>query len=273
MAAHGGEQHARRGHAPALTALALVLVAAVSFGGPPAQAQSLVSSAGAPTKLPAEQGPRWRDLKPAQQAALQPLQQEWSLIEANRKQTWLELAGRFPSMSPVDQSRVQDRMAAWVRMTPQQRGEARLRFQEFKQLPPQDRQARWDAYQALSPEAKEQLATRAVPLPPRQSNAAEKQNGAEGSRDGSPRRGPGDGSPVFNPSMKSVAPTLVQARPGVTTSLVTKRPAPPTHQQPGSPKLTMTPGLINQATLLPRRGPQGTTTFQPVRPPASATPP
>ncbi|MEO8836960.1 MAG: hypothetical protein ABI364_09500, partial [Caldimonas sp.] len=47
-----------------------------------------------------------------------------------------------------------------------------------------------------------------------------------------------------------------QARPGATTTLITRRPAPPPHQQTGMPKIATTPEFVNRSTLLPRRGPQ-----------------
>jgi hypothetical protein len=53
---------------------------------------------------------------------------------------------------------------------------------------------------------------------------------------------------------------VVQAQPGATTTLITKRPVPPTHQQTGLPKIAATPEFVDKATLLPQRGPQGAAT-------------
>jgi hypothetical protein len=36
-----------------------------------------------------------------------------------------------------------------------------------------------------------------------------------------------------------------------------QHPTPPRHQQAGMPKIAATPGFVNDATLLPQRGPQG----------------
>ena len=47
---------------------------------------------------------------------------------------------------------------------------------------------------------------------------------------------------------------------GATTTLITKRPTPPSHQQTGLPKIAATPEFVNKATLLPQRGPQGAAT-------------
>ncbi|TXC65911.1 hypothetical protein FSC37_07780 [Piscinibacter aquaticus] len=49
----------------------------------------------------------------------------------------------------------------------------------------------------------------------------------------------------------------MQAAPGATTSLISKRPTPPAHQQPGLPKIAASPGFVDKQTLLPQRGAQG----------------
>ena len=67
-------------------------------------------------------------------------------------------------------------------------------------------------------------------------------------------------NPAFAAPPRAVAPTVVQAASGATTSLMNKRPAPPTHQQPGLPKIAASPGFVDRATLLPQRGPQGAAT-------------
>jgi len=55
-----------------------------------------------------------------------------------------------------------------------------------------------------------------------------------------------------------VAPTIVQAKPGATTTLMTRRAEPPAHQKPGQPKIAAKPDQVNSQTLLPQRGPQAT---------------
>jgi Protein of unknown function (DUF3106) len=216
----------------------------------------------AKTPPAAEQGVRWSELKPAQRAALKPLERDWPGIEAPRKQKWLELSSRFSKLTPDEQARVQARMAEWAKLTPRERGEARMHFQEAKQVPTQDRQARWKAYEALSPEQKQQLAARAVPAAPTQDAARRSgvppSRAEKTSRDAAPQA---KSNIVPNPSFatppKAVAPTVVQARPGATTTLITKRATPPGHQQTGMPKIAATPEFVNKATLLPQRGPQG----------------
>lgn len=197
----------------------------------------------------AEQGVRWAELKPAQQASLKPLEREWAGIDAQRKQKWLELAARFPKLTPAERTRIQDRMAEWAKLTPRERGEARMHFQEAKQVPAEDRQARWKAYEALSPEQKRQLAAKAAPA----ATDAARRPTAQAKSNIVP-------NPTLTAPPKTIAPTVVQARPGATTTLITKRPTPPGHQQTGMPKIAATPEFVNKSTLLPQRGPQGAAT-------------
>ena len=74
-------------------------------------------------------------------------------------------------------------------------------------------------------------------------------------------RGPAKSNLVPNPTFtappRPVAPSVVQAKPGATTTLITRAPEPPRHQQTGLPKIAATPGFVDKSTLLPQRGPQG----------------
>ncbi len=54
-----------------------------------------------------------------------------------------------------------------------------------------------------------------------------------------------------------VGPTVIQRGSGATTNLVSKPTTPPMHQQTGLPKVAATPGFVDSATLLPKRGAQG----------------
>ena len=229
-----------------------------------ATAAPIASSARAPTKAAAEQGVRWRDLKPAQQGLLKPLEPDWSRIDAQQKQKWLQVADGFPKLSAAEQGRVQARMVDWAKLTPQERGRARMNFQEATQVPPLDRQARWDAYQALSPEEKRQLAARAAPSTPAlAADAVRRPVEPRLDRAEKPAGAPvqAKSNIVPNPALatppKAVSPTVVQARPGATTTSISKRAVPPSHQQAGLPKIAATPEFVDRATLLPQRGPQG----------------
>lgn len=213
-----------------------------------------------------EEGVRWNALTVRQRSALKPLEREWQGVDSVRKRKWLDIADRFGAMAPADQARMQERMAEWVQMTPEQRGKVRLQFQEAQRVAPQDRQAQWAAYQALPPEQRQQLAARAAApaasaaAAPREPRKVAKPNVARGARE------PGEikSNIVPNPGLaapqKPVAPTVVQAGAGASTTLITKRPAPPAHQQTGLPKIAATPGYVDATTLLPQRGPQGAAT-------------
>jgi len=240
---------------PVVLACVLVSLAAASIqaqpGGPP------------PAKPGVEEGTRWNDLKPAQRHALKPLERDWAGIDATRKQKWIELSGRFQKMSPDEQARLQARMGEWAKLSPQERGTARLNFQEAKQLPAQDRQARWNAYQALPPEKRRELAERAKPPADasRKSAAAVPRNGeAKAGRDAPQAKSNIVPNPALAAPPKPVAPTVLRAGPGATTTLISKRPAPPSHQQTGLPKIAATPEFVNKSTLLPQRGPQAAAT-------------
>jgi Protein of unknown function (DUF3106) len=201
----------------------------------------------------AGQGTNWASLTPAQRQVLSPLQRDWSSIDANQREKWVEVAARFPTMPAEERQRLQARMAEWVSMTPAQRATARLQFQEVKRLPAEERQERWKAYQALSPEERGQLAQRAKPAA-RAASSAPARGTAEANSDDGKR------NIVAAPAAarsRVVAPTVVQARPGATTTTMTTRAAPPLHHQAGLPKIAATPGFVDPETLLPQRGPQG----------------
>jgi hypothetical protein len=232
-----------RGRAWAACALALMLASPV-----PAQPQP------SPVKRPPIEspGPSWQALTPQQRATLAPLQNDWASIDAPRKAKWLDIAARYPKLPPSEQQRLQARMTEWSRMTPSERARGRLNYQEAKQLPNQERQDRWQAYQALPDDQRKALASRdkggAPPKAP--------QPGAKPPPEFAAKR-----NIVPNPSlsggpMRPVAPTVVQSSPGATTTLVTRQPTPPAHQQAGMPKIAATPGFVDRNTLLPKRGPQ-----------------
>lgn len=253
-------------HSGAVAGLSGIAAALLlAFIGPGAVAQTS-PAAGGRVATASESGPRWQDLPAAQRATLKPLERDWSSIDASSKQKWQEIAIRYPNLPPAEQQRISTRMTEWVKLSPRERGQARLNYQAARQLTPEERQARWQAYQSLTPEQRGKLAERATPA----GSAAPRGN--EASR--RPATPPRDGVQVKsnivpNPSHaappRAVAPTVVQAAPGATTSLMSKRNAPPTYQQPGLPKIAASPGFVDKQTLLPQRGPQGAA----VAPPAS----
>jgi hypothetical protein len=209
-------------------------------------------------------GPAWSSLSTQQRQVLAPLERDWTSLDASRRAKWVEVANRFPSMPDAERQRVQERMAAWARMSPAERGRARLNFQEAKQLTPEMRQQRWEAYQALPDERRRELAERAKPTVEAARNAPAPVAPLTAAQPKAAVTLPR--SAASGPLVKPVAPTIVQAKPGATTTLMTRPPSPPAHQQPGEPKIAVTPDQVNRTTLLPRRGPQAAAASAPSKP-------
>jgi hypothetical protein len=189
--------------------------------------------------------PAWSQLTPAQQRALAPLEWKWSTIDATRKQKWLELAARFPSMPAEERARVQQRMTAWAALSPADRARARLQFEETRQISPAERQALWERYQSLPDEERQRLARGTPPPKPAPKPVAP------------PAKSNLVATPAAAPPQRAAAPNAMQSKPGATTVPVGTRPAPPAHHQAGLPKIVATPTFVDPNTLLPRRGPQG----------------
>jgi hypothetical protein len=109
--------------------------------------------------------PRWAELSQAQQKALLPLQTLWPTLDVNRKRKWLVIAQNFSDMSESSQILAQERMREWAALSPLQRSQARLNFAQTKQLSPDDKLAKWEAYQALNEEEKQKLPSSRLPSP------------------------------------------------------------------------------------------------------------
>lgn len=196
----------------------------------------------------------WGKLSPAQRSVLTPLERDWATISPARQQKWAEMANRFPAMPADERSRVQQRIAEWSRLTPQERASARLNFQEARQISPNERSQQWDAYRALPADERRSLAESAA----RQRPASPSPRPADPSSKSSVVRSPATSPP------QPVGPLVVRRGSGATTNLVSKPAAPPLHQQAGLPKVAATPGFVDSATLLPKRGAQGAAAQAPV---------
>lgn len=119
------------------------------------------------TAAPSKQD--WALLTPAQQQALQPLAKSWASLSNGQKRKWLEISLNYPSLSTDDKAKMHSRMSEWAALSPRARAEARLNFASTnelsKQLSPQEKQAKWQAYQSLSNEEKHKLAESGVRPP------------------------------------------------------------------------------------------------------------
>lgn len=135
----------------------LLLSGAVMFTGALVGAQTAPILAVKPTSsLPGR--PLWMDLAESQQQALAPLAQLWPTMTEPHKRKWLAVSQNFGQLTADEQATVQGRMREWAALSPQQRAAARLNYADAKQLLQEDKKAKWEAYQALSPEAKQKLA-------------------------------------------------------------------------------------------------------------------
>lgn len=229
-----------------------------AFAAPPADGAGKAGILVAASDV--DRAPTWASLSANQRAALKPLERDWHLIGPENKQKWLEVVAQFPMKSADERQRIQARMTEWATRTPQQRGATRLQFKQAQQLAPSNRQARWEAYQALPEAEKKELAARAMPSATAGSTAQRRAKTFDSQgmdEQGVKSKSNMVGSLDAGRPVRSVAPSLVQAPAGATTSLISRRPAPPVHQQTGLPKITASPNFVNPSTLLPQRGPQG----------------
>ena len=118
-------------------------------------AQPVISPSTTPS-LPGR--PLWSDLSELQQQALGPLSDLWPTMNEPHKRKWLALSQNFSQLTADEQAILQKRMREWTALSPQKRAAARLNFADVQKLPQEDKKAKWEAYQALSPEAKQKLA-------------------------------------------------------------------------------------------------------------------
>nr|WP_241019110.1 DUF3106 domain-containing protein [Paraburkholderia sp. Tr-20389] len=131
---------------------------AAPVGGTPAKASAPALTVELPG-LPISTSPlAWSKLTSADHVALAPFEAQWDGFSEERKRKWLKIASRYPKMTPEAQKRLHERMAEWVRMTPEQRRVARENYQVSKELPREARQNAWKAYQQLPEEQKQKLA-------------------------------------------------------------------------------------------------------------------
>jgi hypothetical protein len=109
----------------------------------------------------------WGALTAAQQTSLKPLASSWKTLSDIQKRKWISLTARYSQMSVDEQTKLHARMAQWAALSPRQREQARLNFAEAKISYPENKNSKWQAYQALSAEEKQKLAKSAQTKPPR----------------------------------------------------------------------------------------------------------
>jgi len=216
-----------------------------------ALAAALLIGVAAPTQAAAQAltaGVEWGSLTPGEQQALAPLRSQWPRLDPQRQRKWLDVARRFPALPDDERARVHARMSQWSGLTPAERGQARVQFQEAQRWSPQARSDRSAEYQSLAPEARKVLAERW-----RLENAA--RLAAEAPGDGTKRNLIEPVAPPV-PPRRAASPTSVQAPAGATSTLISPRPPMRGALNAGVPKIAATDAFVDPVTLLPRRGPQ-----------------
>ncbi|MEH0165182.1 DUF3106 domain-containing protein [Roseateles microcysteis] len=192
-------------------------------------------------------GGRWQGLAASYQRVLAPLQKDWDSLDPASQGKWLEVAGRYGTLPAEEQARIQQRMGEWAHMTVAERQQARFGYKGVQQIKADDRQAKWEAYQSLPPERRQELADKAALKVAQKASAPATTPGAgAGSKSNLVPAAPA------TPTGRPVAPSVLQAKPGATTVLITQTPTPPRHQMPGMPKLIADPSLVDPKTLLPK---------------------
>jgi hypothetical protein len=144
------------------------LMAGLAAGQVPAASASAAApgvTVNAPVDLPTPPAtnplpavhPNWAELTIVQQRIFAPLAPEWNGMPELARKKWLQIAQAYPKYTPVQQQRLQTRMADWVKLTPEQRHRARENFQTTKSLPVQKKSEAWQSYQQLTEEQKKAL--------------------------------------------------------------------------------------------------------------------
>lgn len=86
----------------------------------------------------------------------------WETLGPERKRKWLDVAAKYPKLTPDAQQRLQQRMGEFARLSPEQRITARENFRRAYELPADKRQEQLQRYQELPEDKKRALAERAA---------------------------------------------------------------------------------------------------------------
>jgi hypothetical protein len=105
-------------------------------------------------------GPNWSELSTQDRQLLAPLESDWNKFDLLRKNKWLAMAKRYPTLPVAEQQRIRERMEGWAKLSSQERQAAREKFKGLKQLPPDKRTElhnKWIEYQSLPQEQRQEL--------------------------------------------------------------------------------------------------------------------
>ena len=170
---HGGKAP----QSPVRWAALLALAWPMLFLTSPAQAeelppsptqQAVIKPAAAPVPQPAASS-GWHRLSQKQRMALAPLVGTWDSLSPAHQRKWLEVSKNYPALGQGEQAKMHERMTEWASLKPQERAQARLNFGKTaeiaKELTPAEKLAKWQAYQALPPEQRQELSDKAKTRP------------------------------------------------------------------------------------------------------------
>lgn len=118
------------------------------------------------TIVTASKASAWSQLSGNQQKILNPLEADWDLLSADRKQKWLQVATRFEKLPATEQERLQSRMKEWAKLSANERRIARDNYLQSLNISSEKKAEAWQAYQQLSAEEKKKLAEEAVSKKP-----------------------------------------------------------------------------------------------------------
>jgi hypothetical protein len=153
----------------------------------------------------------WQKLSASQKTALAPLSSLWTQISPAQKSKWLAISNNFDKLSVKEQAVLHERMANWAALSPQQRAQARLTFNETKSLGSDEKKTHWEAYQALSADEKKKL-------------AAQQKTGIQGAATAS--QAPPPGKVIRLPGKSTPTPAPSKSSPGIVIDKKTLLPTP-----------------------------------------------
>jgi hypothetical protein len=102
----------------------------------------------------------WAQLTVDQKKVLAPLGAEWDTLRPWQREKMLDIARDYPKMDAKKQARVKERLNTWSRMTPYERENARIRYQQFHSLSPEKKdelRKKWAEHQKLPESEREKL--------------------------------------------------------------------------------------------------------------------
>lgn len=108
--------------------------------------------------------PEWNALPEDAQTILAPLEDDWTNMDALRRKKWLGIAKRYPNMSSEEQARLQRRMQEWSALAPEDRRKAREKYKLLRRTAPEQQsylRQKWQEYDELPLDEKQRYADQA----------------------------------------------------------------------------------------------------------------